>query len=107
MASHDKYGIAAEADVAGKANGQIWFYFILLGAMLFATIVGLTIMYTFQVDYEKTRKIGEVNTRESTDQMALSESYLLGKRGLFSDKRHVPVEEAMKKFVSDVRGVQK
>lgn len=101
-AQHD-YHIAAEADVSGRANRQIWYYFIMLGILLFATIVGLIIMYQFSVDYEKKEKIGLVNTKESIEQMALSDSYLSGKRGLFQNKKHAAIDVAIDRFVSDVR----
>lgn len=103
MDSHD-YHIAAEADVSGKVNRHIWLYFIIIGILLSLTFVGLTIMYRFAVDHEKTEKIGLVNTEESIAQMNLSQSYLTGKRGLFDGKKHVPVEEAMKRFVNEARG---
>lgn len=102
MSEHD-YQIAAEPDSSGKANRHIWFYFIALALILSATIGGLNVMYIFQVDYEKQRKIGEVNTRESTDSVSLSASYLSGQKGLFEDKKHVPIEEAMARFLSDFR----
>jgi hypothetical protein len=105
MSSHD-YHIAAEADVSGKVNRHIWFYFIVLGILLGATLIGLTIMYRFASDYEKTEKIGMVNTEESIAQTNLSQSYISGKRGLFEGKKNVPVEEAMKRFVSAARGLE-
>jgi hypothetical protein len=100
--THD-YKLAVEHDVSGRANRQIWVYFIMLGILLFITICGLTIMYRFQVDYEKRKKIGQVYRRESLDQKALSESYLAGKRGLFEEKRHVPIDVAMSQFIREVR----
>lgn len=103
MGSEHDYHIAAEADVTGKANRHIWYYFIILGVMLFATIGGLTIMYSFQVDYEKEKKIGQVNTQESMNQVALSEAYLSGKRGLLEGKRHVAVDSAIHRFVNEIR----
>jgi len=102
MEQHD-YHIASEPDVSGAANRQIWFYFIALGILLFLTLAGLTIMYRFQVDFEKERKIGKVNTEESLNQETLSAQYLSGEKGLFENKRHVPIEEAMNRFLRDVR----
>jgi hypothetical protein len=98
------YNIAAEADVSGKVNRHIWFYFIVLGTLLSITLVGLTIMYRFSVDYEKTEKIGLVQTQEVITQTNLSQAYLSGKRGLFDNKKNVPIDEAMKRFVADARG---
>ena len=104
MGSHD-YHIAAEDDVSGKANRHIWFYFIVLGILLNLTFLGLTIMYRFAVDYEKTEKIGMVHTEESIALTNLSQSYLSGKRGLFDQKKHVPIDDAMKRFVIESRKV--
>lgn len=103
MDSHHDYHIAAEADVDSRVNRQIWFYFIALGILLFLTILGLTIMYRFQVDYEKTEKIGNVNTVESMNQMNESQSILTGKKGLFDGKRHVAIDVAMHQFVISAR----
>lgn len=100
---HHDYHIASEPDVSGAANRQIWFYFIVLGFLLFLTLSGLTIMYRFQVDYEKERKIGKVNTEESLNQKVLSEKYLSGEKGLFENKAHVSIDDAMNKFLSEVR----
>lgn len=103
MASQHDYHIAAEPDVSGNVNRHIWFYFIVFGVSLFVTIGGLTIMYRFDVDAEKEKKIGEVETKESLDQMALSDSYLSGNRGLIEGKHHVAIGEAMNKFINDAR----
>jgi|HubBroStandDraft_6_1064221.scaffolds.fasta_scaffold716499_1 hypothetical protein len=97
------YHIAAEPDVSSSANRHIWACFILLGILLFATVGGLVIMYRFQVQDEREMKIGEIDTHESLDQMALQESYLTGKRGLFDGKRHVAIDVAIKQFISDAR----
>jgi hypothetical protein len=101
--SHKHYGIDAEPDVSGKINRNIWLYFIVLGILLFAMIGGLNIFYLFQVDHEKQKKIGKINTRESMDKMALSQSYLSGKRGLFEDKQHMAVSEAMDMVLKNLR----
>jgi hypothetical protein len=100
---HHDYHIASEPDVSGAANRQIWFYFIVLGTLLFLTLSGLTIMYRFQVDYEKERKIGQVNTDEALDQKVRSQKYLSGEKGIFEDKAHVSIDEAMKRYLSEVR----
>lgn len=100
MSSHD-YHIAAEADVGPKANRRIWLYFIIFGLGLYLTILGLDIMYRFLVDDEKTRKIGEINTEESIAQKNLNDSYMSGKKGLFDGKRHVSIEDAMKRLDND------
>lgn len=103
MASHNDYHIAAEKDVSNKVNRHIVYYFTAFGLLIFLTILGLDIMYRFQVDYQKEEKIGEVISHEVLAETARVESYLSGKRGLFEDKRHVPVEDAMARFLSDVR----
>lgn len=102
MSEHD-YHIAAEADVSSVVNRHIWFYFIVLGILLLITMVGLTIMYRFQVDYEKTKKIGEVSTLESINQKTKSEGYLSGKIGVFENKKYVAIDVAMSRFLDDVR----
>jgi hypothetical protein len=103
MASQHDYHIAAEKDVSGKANRHILYYFVALGLMLFLMIYGLDVMYRFMVDGEKKEKIGEVFTHESIVEVARSESYLSGKQGLFEGKRHVPIADAMARFLSDIR----
>lgn len=105
MDSHD-YHIGAEADLSGKVNRHIWYYFIALGIMLSVTIIGLTIMYRFELDYEKKEKVGLVDTAESIEQMNLSQSYLSGKKGLFEGKEHVAIDEAIKQFVVNARRPQ-
>ncbi len=102
MSSND-YHIAAEADVGTKANRRIWLYFIIMGVGLYLTILGLDIMYRFQVDYEKTKKIGLVNTEESIAQKNITESYLSGQKGLIDGKKHVAIDVAMSKLVQDFR----
>jgi hypothetical protein len=99
MSSEHDYHIAAEADVGPKANRRIWLYFILLGVGLYLTILGLDIMYRFQVQWEKTEKIGEIKTQESIEQKAISESILSGEKGLVPGKKHVSINEAMNKLV--------
>lgn len=103
MASPHEYHIAAEKDVSGKVNRRIWYYFVALGVLLFLTIVGLDIMYRFMVDKEKAEKIGQIATAESVEETTRSASYLSGKVGLFEGKRHVPIEDAMGRFLSDIR----
>lgn len=104
MGQHEhEYNIAAEADVGGRINRQIWLYFIGLGIALALTFVGLTIFFRFQVDYEKAKKIGAVKTVESVEQMAFSESVLTGKRGLFEGKRNVAIDVAVDKFLTDAK----
>lgn len=100
--SSNEYNIAAEADTSSKANRRIWLYFILLGIGLYLTIIGLDIMYRFSVQYEKTDKIGLVNTEESIAYKAEQEAYLSGKKGLFDDKSHIPISQAMSQLVSDI-----
>ena len=103
MTSAHDYHIASEPDFSNKVNRHIWYYFIVLALMLIATSVGLIIMYRFQVQYEREIKIGEVDTKESLEQVALSQSYLSGTRGLVEGKRHVAVDTAMKRFINDAR----
>lgn len=103
MSSQHDYHIAAEADVGTKANRRIWVYFIIFGVGLYLTILGLDIMFRFQVDYEKTQKIGLVNTDESIEQKSLTEAYLSGQKGLFGDKRNVAIDVAIKRFVNDLQ----
>src|SRR5580704_1716862 len=98
MGAHD-YHLAAEPDVSGSSNRHIGLYFVVLGVMLTATLGGLTIMYQFSSDYEKTEKIGRVKTEESVAYTNISQAHLSGKKGLFEGKRNVPIEEAMKRFV--------
>lgn len=102
MATHD-YHIAAERDVSGKVNRHILSYFIVLGLMLGATIIGLTIMYRFSVDYERAEKIGMVQTEEAMSYTFAQQSVLTGKRGILDGKNYVPIDAAMKRFVNDVR----
>lgn len=102
MGSND-YQIGAEPDVSGKVNRHIWYYFIGLGAMLGVTFIGLTIMYRFSVDYEKTEKIGMVSTEEAMAYSSDQQSYMTGKRGVLEGKKYVPIDAAMKRFVSDAR----
>lgn len=102
MSAHD-YQIAAEPDVSGKINRHIWLYFILLSSLLGLTVVGLTIMYRFSVDYEKTEKIGRVHTEEFITSQNVAQSILTGKRALFEGKKHVPIDVAMDRFVREAR----
>ncbi|HXW53007.1 MAG TPA: hypothetical protein VEL47_02750 [Myxococcota bacterium] len=103
MAKTNDYHIACEPDVSGKVNRHIWAYFLLFALLLFLTIVGLTIMYRFQVQYQRERKIGDINTQESMNQVALSQAYLSGKKGLFEGKRYVAIDIAMDQLIQDVR----
>lgn len=103
MESPHEYHIAAEKDVSGKVNRRIWYYFIVLGVLLFLTILGLDIMYRFMVDEEKIEKIGQIATTESIEETTRAEGYLSGKIGLFEGKRHAPIEDAMDRFLSDIR----
>jgi hypothetical protein len=105
MEAHD-YQIGAEPDVSGKVNRHIWYYFISLGFLLVLTIIGLTIMYRFQVDYEVQKKVGVVISKEVIEQKAASESYLSGKRGLFEGKKHISINDAMARFLQDARKVE-
>lgn len=103
MASEHDYHIAAEGDVSNKVNRHIWYYFIALAVLLFLTILGLDIMYRFQVDYEKAKKIGEVIPHETQIEINRAQAILSGKLGLFDGKKHVAVEQAMDRFLSDIR----
>ncbi len=103
MGSQHDYHIGAEADLDSKVNRHIWFYFVVLGVLLFLTILGLTIMYRFQLEYEQTEKVGLVNTEESMAQMNESQAVLSGKKGVIEGKRHVAIGEAMDRFVSEAR----
>ena len=103
MALTNEYHIDAEPDVGNKVNRHIIFYFVLLGVLLFATIGGLTIMYRFQVDFEKRQKVGLVDTKESIEQLRLSKRFLSGRKALFPNKKNVPIERAMEKFLRDMR----
>lgn len=100
--SHE-YHIAAEGDVKPKASRHIVFYLVLLCFILFFTIYGLMIMFRFQLDSEKEKKIGQVLTHEAMDQKAISEAYLSGKQGIFPDKASVSIDVAMAKFLSSLR----
>ncbi len=100
--SHD-YHIAAEGDVKQSANRHIVLYLVILCVFLFVTIYGLIIMFRFQLDHEKEKKIGEVLSHEYLDYKAMSEAYLSGKQGVFPDKKNIPIDEAMAKFLSSVR----
>ncbi|HXW60699.1 MAG TPA: hypothetical protein VEK06_04080 [Myxococcota bacterium] len=102
MSSHD-YQIGAEADLKAQTNKQIWFYFFLFGVLLIAFVGGLIIMYRFTLVYEKQEKVGEVITKESQEQKAVSAALLSGKQGLFNDKRHDSIQAAMTKFLHDAR----
>lgn len=102
MSSND-YHIAAEADLKPSASRQIWYYFVVLGVLLFATVGGLIIMYRFSLVSEKQEKIGDVISMESRDHKALNEALLSGKQGLFPDKHHVPIQSAMAKFLHATR----
>jgi len=106
MSSEQDYHIASEPDFPSKINRHIYYYFLVLAILLFGFIIGLNIMYRFQVQYERERKIGEVSTKESLDQRALSQSYLSGKRGLLAGKRHVSIDAAMAQFIDYARGVR-
>ncbi|MCA9507230.1 MAG: hypothetical protein KC505_02270 [Myxococcales bacterium] len=99
----DQYHIAAEGDMKPKASRHIVYYLLVLCVLLFVTIYALIIMFRFQLDEEKEQKIGQVMTHEAMDQRALSEAYLSGKQGIFPDKNHIPVEEAMARFLSSLR----
>lgn len=100
--SHD-YHIAAEGDVEPKANRHIVLYLLILFVLLLVTIQGLIIMFRFQLDHEKDKKIGEVMSHELLDYKAVSEAYLSGKQGIFPDKKSIPIDEAIAKFLSSVR----
>ena len=100
--SHD-YHIAAEPDLKPKASRMVWYYFIILGAVLLLTIYGLDVFYRFTLSYEKEIKIGEVTKNEAVDKKAMSEAYLSGKRGLFPDKAHVSIDTAMNQLLQDIR----
>lgn len=102
MSSHN-YNLGAEADLKPGANRQIWYYFLVIAVLLMIFIGGLIIMYRFQLLAEKQEKIGQVISVESRDQKALSEALLSGKQGLFPDKRHTSVQDAMAKFLQEVR----
>lgn len=102
MSSHD-YNIAAEADLKPAANKQIWGYFFILAILLSLTVGGLVIMYRFVLLDEKYEKIGAVISSEAQEQKALSEALLSGKKGLFPNKRHVPIQAAMADFVHEFR----
>lgn len=101
--SHHDYQIAAEPDSSGRVNRQIWLYFIALALILAGTIGGLHVMYLFQVDYEKQRKIGEISTQEARDAQVAAANYVSGQKGLFEGKRHVSIDEAMARFLTDFR----
>lgn len=100
MASEHDYRLAAEKDVSGKANRKIWTYFISLGILLFLTLIGLDIMYRFQLDYEREIKIGDVTTPEALEEKRRTQSILSGKTGLIEGRRHIPIEEAMTVFLT-------
>lgn len=100
--SHD-YHIAAEPDLKPSSSRHIWFYFIVLGVLLFLTIYGLDVMYRFTLRDEKDEKIGDIITREALEQRNISAAYLSGKVGLFPDKVHVSIDKAMSKFLYDFR----
>lgn len=105
--SLNDYHIAAEADVGTKANRRIWLYFIIMGVGLYLTILGLDIMYRFQVDWEKTQKIGLVDTEESIAQKSLNEAYMSGQKGLFSNKKYVDINVAIKRYATELEKAQK
>jgi hypothetical protein len=100
--SHD-YNIAAEGDVKSTASKHIVVYLVILCVSLFLTIYGLMIMFRFQLDDEKEKKIGEVLSHEYLDQKAVSDAYLSGKQGIFADKASMPIEQAMAQFLSSLR----
>lgn len=102
MSSND-YHIAAEGDLRPSASRQIWYYFIILGILLAATVGSLIIMYRFSLVNEKQVKIGEVESIAVRDYKALNEALLSGKHGLFSDKHYVPIQSAMAKFLHEIR----
>ncbi len=103
MASATDYHIASEPDFPNKVNRHIFLYFLVFAVLLFCTILALGIMFRFQVQYEKEKKIGDIDTQESMDQVALSEAYLSGKKGLLPSKQHVSIDVAIEQFVAEVR----
>jgi hypothetical protein len=103
MVAEKDYHIGAEPDLKGSANRHILAYFALLGLLLFLTIIGLTIMFRFQVDHEKEEKIGQLMKSETLQSKTESESLMSGKKGLFLDKKFIPIDEAMKRFLNEQR----
>lgn len=103
MGSSKDYHIAAEPDLKPKSSRHIWFYFIVLGVLLYSTIYGLEVMYRFTLRDEKEEKIGNIMTHAAIDQKNMAQAYLSGKLGLFPDKSHVAIEVALSKFLYDFR----
>jgi hypothetical protein len=103
MASEKDYHLASEKDVSGKANRQIWIYFIVLGVSLYLTILGLDILYRFQLDYQLDIKVSEVTTPETMEETTRAEGILSGKNGLLEGKRHVSIDSALTSFLMLLR----
>lgn len=99
---HDYHSKAAP-DISIKASAHIWLYFIALGAILFVTIAGLTIYFRFQLKEEEIKKIGEIETQEILDYKSFYQPILLGKKGIFADKKSTSIEKAIFKFLEDAR----
>lgn len=101
--SSDNYNISCEPDSTDKSNGPVFLVFLICGVLLTLMIWGLTIMFKFQVDHEKTQKIGLTNTTESHDARIIGEAYLSGKQGVFPDKKFVDINQAKQKFLFEFR----
>lgn len=99
---HDFHPSAAQ-DVSPKANRRIWMYFILMGISLFLIIWGLIIMFRFILVEEQEKKIGMVLTKERTDYISNMNAIVSGNKGIFSDKKNVSVDDAMKIFLQKFR----
>lgn len=93
----------AASDISLRATRRIWLYFTLLGISLFITIIGLIIYFRFQLQYEKTKKIGEVSTQEVLNYQSHYGAILLGKEGIFPDKKFINIDSAMKIFLGQLR----
>jgi hypothetical protein len=100
--SHD-YNLASEPDLKPSASRNVWYYFIILGLLLYITIYALDIFYRFTLTSEKEKKIGVIQTHEALDKKAVSQAYLSGQRGLFNDKNNISIEDAKRLFLEEFR----
>lgn len=93
----------AAPDISKRANVTIWVYFILLGVLLFITILGLTVYFRVQLQEEKLKKIGEVQTQEILNYKAFYKPIIAGEKGILEGKKNISIQEAMKIFIYNIR----
>lgn len=101
---HEEYHLASAPDVSKKANLHIWLSFIALAVLLFAMVLGLTIMYRFSIVEENEKKIGSVRTEEIKDYEALMDAMTKGRVGIDGASKFQSIEDAQKQFLRMANG---